>query len=84
MAADVGMVDCKDAKEGCSCKLVTPPQTQSEAGTYTTAGTKITAPGASGEYCVKGNELHIMALDPMSSGSDGQPRIVTDVVGKKR
>ena len=84
--AQVGTVDCKDATGGCSCKLTTPSQTQTDAGNYSVSGTKITSgsASASGDYCVQGNELHIIALDPMSPDSNGHARILTDVVGKKR
>ncbi|HET9934736.1 MAG TPA: hypothetical protein VFQ35_28720, partial [Polyangiaceae bacterium] len=86
MAPQIGGVDCKDASAGCSCKLSTPPQSLNDSGTYSTSGTKITSPitTETGDYCVQGDELHFIAVDPMSTGADGKQRILTDVVGRKR
>ncbi len=52
----------------CDCTLVhSMPQSASGSGTYTTAGNTLnwTLPGApSSSYCVQGNTLHLMDVDP--------------------
>jgi hypothetical protein len=52
----------------CDCTLVrSMPQSGSGSGTYTTAGYTLnwTLPGApSSSYCVQGNTLHLMDVDP--------------------
>jgi hypothetical protein len=64
----------------CTCSFTIPAQTSTTAGTYATAGTSITMSPAGGtastnEYCVKGNELHLLALnmtmpmDPMGQAN---------------
>jgi hypothetical protein len=52
----------------CTCSFVLAPQTTSETGTYTTAGTTITTTDSLGSvssspYCVQGNELHMLQVD---------------------
>jgi hypothetical protein len=52
----------------CTCTFTLAPMTQTEAGTYTTSGTTMTTTASGGtsssdEYCVQGNELHIVQLD---------------------
>lgn len=86
MQQAIGTVTCKDATNGCSCKLVTPPRAVNEAGTYTVSGTKLTTPSTDGptDFCVRGNELHLISVDSAATDPGGNPRIVADVVGKKR
>jgi hypothetical protein len=52
----------------CTCTFTLVPQTTSETGTYTTSGTTITTTDSTGstsssEYCVQGNELHMLEVD---------------------
>jgi hypothetical protein len=52
----------------CSCSFVLRPETQSDSGTYLTAGTALTWTSSTGsvdadQYCVQGNELHLPELD---------------------
>jgi hypothetical protein len=52
----------------CTCTFTLAPQTMTQTGTYTTAGTTLTTLSSTGtpgsnEYCVKGNELHVMQVD---------------------
>jgi hypothetical protein len=52
----------------CTCTFTLAPMTIAESGTYTTSGTTISlvdsAGGASSsEYCVQGNELHLISID---------------------
>lgn len=86
MMAELGEVTCKEATGGCSCKLVTPPRAVDESGTYSVSGTKLTTSGsdAPSDFCVQGNELHVISVDATKTDSSGRPVIVTDVVGTKR
>jgi len=58
------------AGNACDCTLVyATPQTTSGSGTYTTTGSTLswTLSGDSdGSYCVQGNTLHLMALNPVT------------------
>jgi hypothetical protein len=52
----------------CTCNFTLAPQVTSESGTYTTSGTTITTTDSAGgisssEYCVQGNELHLVQVD---------------------
>ncbi len=48
----------------CTCSFTVAPQTMTESGTYTTSGTTLTlSGGGGGEYCVQGNELHLISID---------------------
>lgn len=68
----------------CTCTFTLAPQTMTETGTYTTAGTTITMLPTTGvpksnEYCVKDNDLHLMQVDmtmPMAV-------VQSDIVFKK-
>lgn len=56
----------------CSCTLKLRPQLQSESGTYSTSGNKVTQTEAGGAptdsaYCVKGTTLVISPQDPDST-----------------
>lgn len=56
----------------CQCSIVLTPQTDSNVGTYTTAGTALTrtptgATATTTPYCVQGNTLRLQVLD--SSGA---------------
>jgi hypothetical protein len=53
----------------CRCTMQMTPQTSAGSGTYSTSGTTLLENGATaGDYCVKGNELHLLT-DSMAMGS---------------
>jgi hypothetical protein len=53
----------------CRCTMQMTPQTSTSSGTYTTSGSTLVEDGAeSGQYCVKGNELHLLSPS-MAMGS---------------
>jgi len=65
---------CGSTSGGCSCTFDTPPVTTSESGTYTTSGSTVsTMPmggsADSGEYCVDGGTLHLIARDPQNGAT---------------
>ena len=74
----------------CICSLRTAPRTSSETGTYTTSGTTLTLTASDGssesnEYCLQGNELHVMALDPaMPIDAMGRPNVQAETVLTRR
>ena len=48
----------------CICSFTLAPVTTNDSGTYTTSGTTLTlSGGGGGEYCVQGNELHLISID---------------------
>jgi len=48
----------------CTCSFTLAPVTTNSSGTYTTSGTTLTlSGGGGGEYCVQGNELHLISID---------------------
>ena len=66
----------------CICSLRTAPQTSSETGTYATSGTTLTLTASDGTsesnpYCVQGNELHVMALNPSMPASIDADTVLT-------
>jgi len=69
----------------CTCNFTTAPMAMTETGTYTTSGTTITTTDSTGtssssQYCVQGNELHIVQVDmTMAMG-----KIQADVVMTKK
>jgi hypothetical protein len=69
----------------CTCTFVLAPQTNTESGTYTTAGTTLTTTASDGStsssaYCVQGSELHVMQVDmTMAMGT-----IQADIVMTKK
>lgn len=53
----------------CRCTLQLTPQTGGGSGTYSTSGTTLIENGApAGDYCVQGNELHLLTAS-MDMGS---------------
>ncbi|HXU00602.1 MAG TPA: hypothetical protein VN903_06395 [Polyangia bacterium] len=65
----------------CTCTLVLNPQTMNETGTYTTSGMSIALNGSTSEYCVQGNQLHLISLNTtMPMGPMGQANITADIV----
>jgi hypothetical protein len=88
----VSSVTCSGSGASCSCKFVMVPQTSTESGTYTTAGTTLTqtasTAGATADdnpYCVQGNELHIIDFDmSMPMGMMGQVTVLSDIVSIKQ
>ena len=67
----------------CSCSFVLRPETQSDSGTYSTAGTTLTWTSSTGsadadQYCVQGNELHLPEVDmTMAMGTIQADTILT-------
>jgi hypothetical protein len=59
---------CAGSGSGCACTLVGHPLTITRSGTATTSGTTLTsteagqAPSAA-QYCVQGNQIHVITLD---------------------
>ena len=48
----------------CTCSFTLAPMTTNTSGAYTTSGTTLTlSGGGGGEYCVQGNELHLISID---------------------
>jgi hypothetical protein len=74
----------------CTCSFTIPAQMSTTAGTYATAGTSITLSPAGGmvssnEYCVKGNELHLLAINmTMPMGAMGQANVEAELFLTKR
>jgi hypothetical protein len=59
---------CKTSGANCLCDLGTKPQTTTETGTYTVAGSALTMTASTGDvstssFCSKGNELHMADMD---------------------
>jgi hypothetical protein len=73
----------------CVCTVFPIPSVTNESGTYTVSGNAITTTAASGtsittfDYCVQGNTLHLVTLDPSMAGPGGQPAVVYDVVAER-
>jgi hypothetical protein len=89
MNDEIGDVTCTKASGGCSCKMVAPPNTVDENGTYTVSGTRIAKTSdavtdSGGEFCVQDDELHMISLDEGNVDAQGQPKILADVVAKKQ
>ena len=74
----------------CVCGFVLAPMHLVQMGTYTTSGTNITLTASDGtyaanQYCVKGNELHLVTVNAtMPIGSMGQVNIDSDTVETRR
>jgi hypothetical protein len=74
----------------CVCNVVLAPMITNETGTYTTSGTAAmltTSTGTTdgGDYCVQGNELHLVTVDrTMNMGPMGQATINEDIVAIKK
>jgi hypothetical protein len=74
----------------CTCKMTLLPQTTAESGTFTQTGTALTLNSDTGsidggEYCVQGNELHLITLDTtMNMGPMGTATIDSDIVLTKQ
>jgi hypothetical protein len=59
---------CKTSGNNCVCDLGTTPQTMTESGTYSVAGSTLTMTPTTGDastssFCAKGNELHLAEMD---------------------
>ena len=59
---------CAASGSNCVCDLGTKPQTVTETGTYTVAGSALTMTASTGDvstssFCSKGNELHMAEMD---------------------
>jgi hypothetical protein len=86
MMADptVTSASCSTVGASCVCQLSTTEG--DETGTYVTSGTTLTTTptgdtASTDQYCVRGNELHDIALDmSMPVGSMGMAKIVGDIV----
>lgn len=64
----------------CRCTAQMTPQTSTGSGTYTTSGTTLVENGSSSsEYCVQGNELHVLS----SSMDMGSFALTGDIVMTK-
>lgn len=74
---------CGAASGGCSCAVVVTSKDTS-SGTYTVAGNSValsSSPQGGGDYCVQGNELHLISLSmPMVTG---EAKITADMVATK-
>jgi hypothetical protein len=84
--ANIG-AQCLASGDGCFCTFVIPSHDVAEAGTYAANGSMLTAAPPGGlvdgaAYCVAGDRLHVIALDP-SSTSSAVPTVVGDLVGAK-
>ena len=83
---------CASAGATCNCTIVLAPQTTTDMGTYTTAGTTLTLTstsatgtgGGSGDYCVQMNELHLISTMAAAMGSMGPAVITGDIVADKQ
>jgi len=87
VAADPAIlsIDCVSGGIGCTCTEVIEDLPTDRMGTYSTSGTTLSMnPGITNEYCVQGDELHIIAVDTtMNTGPMGQAAITSDVVFRK-
>jgi hypothetical protein len=59
---------CKTSGNNCLCDLGTKPQTTTESGTYTVAGSALTMTSSTGDvstssFCASGNKLHVAEMD---------------------
>lgn len=74
----------------CVCGFVLAPMPLTQTGTYTTSGTTITMTASDGtyaanQYCVKGNQLHLITVNTtMPMGPMGQVNIDTDTVETRK
>ena len=89
MGGTIGDVTCTKANGGCSCKMVAPPNTVNESGTYVVNGTRIAQTSSSGaddggEFCVQDDELHLISTDQANLDAQGRPKILADVVAQKQ
>lgn len=75
---------CTSASGGCTCTASLASNTETETGTYTTSGSTVThtASGSplpdDSEYCVEGDTLHVISLDP-----NDDTKILSDIVAKR-
>ena len=88
-------VSCAGAGAGCECQIEVVPQSATSSGTYAT-GTMAGGPGTlrltdssgssvGGDYCVSGNELHLLGDTPSGDGGTGGPVTITsDLVARKQ
>jgi hypothetical protein len=76
---------CSGSGATCTCTVTLVPQTTSESGEYNTSGTTLTTIVSStgtvygGQYCVQGNELHYIQVEPTMPMT-----IIADTVLTKR
>ncbi|MFZ5893479.1 MAG: hypothetical protein ACOY0T_20630 [Myxococcota bacterium] len=89
MSDEIGNLTCSTTSGGCNCKVVTPPRTLMESGTYSVSGTRLVQTSSNGssadaEFCVQGSELHMIALDTSNLDTMGRPKIVADIVAIKQ
>jgi hypothetical protein len=69
----------------CSCNALQTPQTNTESGTYTLAGTTLVTTSTTGktttvDYCVQGSYAHFIVMSTMSMGPMGQAAVDEDNV----
>jgi hypothetical protein len=93
----VQSASCAQQGANCSCQLAVNLQGVTQSGTYAYAtgadggaGTALvlttaTGTATTGQYCVQGNELHLITTTmSINMGSMGQQTIVSDVVARKQ
>jgi hypothetical protein len=74
---------------GCACTVTVAPTTSSDSGTWSQSGTQIALMSTAGnsgggDYCVQGNEIHLLTLDvTMPMGPMGTLKIAKDVVATR-
>jgi hypothetical protein len=74
-------VSCSGSDASCTCRVTVTNLPMSDAGTFSTSGTMLTMTSGTTDYCVTGNELHLISVDTtMPMGPMGQVVIASDVV----
>jgi hypothetical protein len=77
---------CRNANTVCACSITQQQPTVAETGTYMTSGTVLSLVPAGGAatdmpYCVRGSELHLVAIDPFNANANV---IASDIVLVRR
>jgi hypothetical protein len=80
-------VQCVESGDGCLCTFVILAHAVSESGTYSTSGSMLMDTPAGGAvdqvgYCVAGDRLHLITLDPVTAAA-ANPIVISDVVGTR-
>jgi hypothetical protein len=73
----------------CVCPIVTAPISNSESGTYTTAGSTLSTTPASGtpatsSYCVQGDKLHVLNVETITDMGVARMRTRSDQVAQRQ